>query len=329
VSYFPFQIFNDSLPYGVESKEVLDVLTRSCYDEDEDFVDNIDEFIHVGERKWDVIGYDGDPIYDIEGHSQKLPLHLSHEVTNNFDIWQQEPDLIQTPKDDLMLCFPNDFRSYLEDFDDCSSEHLDLFYEDDYQPPLCSSFDGSKNVVCLKKDYHEFFLQPPLITLPCYVIKGVVGNYIFCIEFPLKQTRESKSWLKTTSLSLSSQFFKFPLRVCKSSSRSLSIPSRASECEDILGSQFSDLLSQCSEPWTFHDPFLKWIEYFPRRLTWHDFIPPTRLHELDFMVSNDMIYILTHVIFVLDLSLFWFMMKHKSRYYGTLLDQFHYSFDYT
>jgi hypothetical protein len=146
VSYFPFQIFNDSLPYDVESKEMLDVLTPSCYDEDEDFVDNIDEFIHVGKRKWDVIGYDGDPIYDIEGHSQKLPLHLSHEVTNNFDIWQQEPDLIQTPKDDLMLCSPNDFRSYLEDFDDLSSEHLDLFYEDDYQPPLCSSFDRSKNV---------------------------------------------------------------------------------------------------------------------------------------------------------------------------------------
>ena len=27
VSYFPFQIFNDSLPYDVESKAMLDVLT--------------------------------------------------------------------------------------------------------------------------------------------------------------------------------------------------------------------------------------------------------------------------------------------------------------
>jgi hypothetical protein len=86
VSYFPFQIFNDSLSYDVESEEVLDVLTPSCYDEDDDFVDNIDEFIHVGKRKWDVIGYDGDPIYDIEGHFQKFPLPLSHEVTNKFDI---------------------------------------------------------------------------------------------------------------------------------------------------------------------------------------------------------------------------------------------------
>jgi hypothetical protein len=48
VSYF--KTFNDSLFYDVESKEVSDVLTPSCYDEDNDFVDNFDEFIHVGKR---------------------------------------------------------------------------------------------------------------------------------------------------------------------------------------------------------------------------------------------------------------------------------------
>jgi hypothetical protein len=308
---------------------VLDFLTPSCFDKNEDFVDNIDEFIHVGKHKWDVIGYDGDPIYDIEGHPQRFPLHLPHEVTNNFDIWQQEPDLIQTPKDDLMLCFPNDFRSYLEDFDDCSSEHLDLFYEDGYQPPLCSSFDRSKTVVFLKRDSHDIFLQPPLITLPCCISKGVVGNYIFCIEFSLKQTQESKGWLKTTDFSLSSHFFNFPLRVCQSSARSLSIPSQASEREDVLGSQFADLLNQYSEPWTFHDSFLKWIECFPQKLTWHDFFPPTRLHELDLTTSIDTMHFLTHGFFVLDLSLFWFMMKHKGRYHGTLLDWLHWLFDYT
>jgi hypothetical protein len=127
VSYFPFQIFKDSLSYDVESGEVLDFLNPSCYDEKDDFVDNINEFIHIGKRKWDVIGYDGDPIYDIEGHSQKFPLPLSREVNKKFDIWQQEHDMItnfiQTPKDDLMLCSPNNLCSYLEDFDDYSSEH--------------------------------------------------------------------------------------------------------------------------------------------------------------------------------------------------------------
>jgi hypothetical protein len=83
ISYFPFQEFDDALFYDLESEEVLeeplDVLNPSCYDKGDDYVDNIDEFIHVGKRKWDVIGYNGDPIYDIEGHFQKLPLQLSYE----------------------------------------------------------------------------------------------------------------------------------------------------------------------------------------------------------------------------------------------------------
>jgi hypothetical protein len=239
------------------------------------------------------------------------------------------PILFQTPKDDLVPCFPDDFRSYLEGFDEYSSEHLDSFHEEDYQPPLCSGLDRSKDIVCLKKDPCDNFLQPPPITLLCCVSRGVVGRYVFCIEFPLGQTLESKGWLNTSRISLSSQFFNFPLRVCQSSTRSLSIPSQVSDYENVLGSQLADLLSQFSEPLTFHDPFLKWIEHFPQRMTWHDFIPPTRLHELDFMISDDTIHSLTHVIFVLNLSLFWFMMKHKGRYCGTLLDWFHWSFDYT
>jgi hypothetical protein len=200
---------------------------------------------------------------------------------------------------------------------------LDSFHEEDYRPPLCSGLDRSEGIVCLKKDSCDSFLQPHPITLLCCVSRGVVGNYIFCIEFPLKQTLESEGWLSTSRVSLSSQFLDFALRVCQSSARSLSIPSLTSKCENVLGSQFADLLSQCSEPLNFHDPFLKWIEHFPQRLTWHDFIPPTRLHELDIVISDDMIYSLTHVIFVLDLSLFWLMMKHKGRYCGMLLDGFH------
>ena len=231
--------------------------------------------------------------------------------------------LLQKPKDDLVPCFPDDFRSYLEDFDDCSSEHLDLFYEDDYQPPLCSNFDTSKNIVCLKKVSHDFSLQQPVITLPCLSIKGVVGKYIFYVEFPLRQTLDSKGRLDTASLSQLSQFFNFPLIVCQSSARSLSTPSLTLEREDVLGSQFTGPFGQWSKPCIFHDPFLKWIEYFPQRWTWQDFIPPTCLNELDFEIPDNVIYILTHDIFVHDLSLFWFMMKHKGRYCGTLLDWLH------
>jgi hypothetical protein len=213
--------------------------------------------------------------------------------------------------------------------DEYSSKHLDLFHEEDCKPPLCSYLDRSKDIIRPKKDPCNNFLQPPPITLLCCVSRGVVGRYVFCIEFPLGQTLESKGWLNTSRMSLSSQFFNFPLRVCQSSTRSLSIPSQTSDYENVLGNQLADLLRQFSEPLTFYDPFLKWIEHSPQRMTYHDFIPPTRLHELDFMVSDDMIHSLTHVIFVLNLSLFWFMMKHRGKYCETLLGWFHWSFDYT
>jgi hypothetical protein len=56
--------------------EPLNVLNPSCYDTNSDIVD-IYDFIHVGRCKWDVVGYDMDPIYDIENHFQVLPSQLS------------------------------------------------------------------------------------------------------------------------------------------------------------------------------------------------------------------------------------------------------------
>ena len=67
-------------------EEPLDALNPSCYDKGNDIVDNIDEFMHVGISKWDVIGSNEDPIYDIEGYVRMLPLQLSYEVTNDSDI---------------------------------------------------------------------------------------------------------------------------------------------------------------------------------------------------------------------------------------------------
>jgi hypothetical protein len=259
-----------------------------------------------------------------------LPLQLSQQVTS--DQWQQGDEVFthtfQKTKDDLVPYSSDDFQSYLEIFYEYPSEHLDSFHEDNCQLPMCSNFDTSKDIVCLKKASHDFSLQPPIITLPCFSIRGVVGKYLFYVEFPPRQTLNSKGWLGTES---SNQFFNFPLIVFQSSTESLSILSLTSEHEDVLGNQFTGPLSHFSEPCIFHDPFLDWIEYFPQRLTWQDFVPPTHLHELDSDFPDDMtfLYILTHDIFVLDLSLFWFMMKHKGRYQGTLLGWLHWLFDYT
>jgi hypothetical protein len=257
-----------------------------------------------------------------------LPLQLSQQLT--YDQWQQGDEVFtcsfQNTKDDLVPYLSDDFQSYLEMFDEYLTEHLDPIYEDDCQPPLCSDFDTSKDIVCLKKVTHDFSSQPPVITLPCFSIQGVVGKYLFYVEFPPGQTLDFKGWLGNA---ISNQFFNPPLIVCQSSTISLSILSLTLEREDVLGNQSTGHLSRFSEPCIFHDPFLDRIECFSQRWTWQYFIPPTRLHELDSDSFDDMMYILTHDIFVLDVSLFWFMMKHKGRYQGALLDWLHWLFDYT
>jgi len=77
VSYFPFQVLDYALYHDSRNKEVLeeplDSLDPSCYNKCDDVIENIDEFIHVGRYKWDVIFPSGDPIYDIEGHLNHFP----------------------------------------------------------------------------------------------------------------------------------------------------------------------------------------------------------------------------------------------------------------
>jgi hypothetical protein len=323
VSYPPLINFDDALPCN-EKEEEDESSNPACYDTDTDTAD-LDEFIRVGRRRWDVIGYDLDPIYDTESHLQLLPLQLSQQIT--YDQWQQGDEVFtcsfQNTKDDLVPYLSDDFRSYLEMFDEYA-EHLNPFYEDDCRPPLCSDHDTSKDIVCLKKVTHDFSSQPLVISLPCFSIQGVVGKYLFRVEFPSGQTLDSKGWLGNAN---SNHFFNFPLVICQSSTKSLSILSL--ESEDVLGNQFAGLLSQFSEPYLLRDPFSDRIECFSQRWTWQDFVPPTRLHELASDFSDDMIYVLTHDFFVLDFSLFWFMMKHKGRYQGALLDWLHWLFDYT
>jgi hypothetical protein len=324
VSYLPLIKFDDALPCD-EKKEEDESSNPTCYDTDTDIAD-LDEFIHVGRRRWDVIGYELDPIYDTENYLQLLPLQLLQQSTNNQ--WQQGDDVftcsLQNTKDDLVPFSSDVYQSYLEMFDEYTVEHLDLLHEYDCQPLLCSNFNTSKDIVCLKEVTHDFSSQPPVISLPCFSIQGVVGKYLFRVEFPPGQTLDFKGWLGNA---ISNQFFNLPLMMCQSSTNFLSVLSL--EHEKPLGNQFTCPLSCFAEPSMFHDPFSDRIEYFSQRWTWQDFIPPTRLHELDPDFFDDMMYILTHDMFVLDVSLFWFMMKHKGRYQGALLDWLHWLFDYT
>jgi hypothetical protein len=86
VSYFPLQDFEDALFCDLESEEQLeeplDVLIPSCYGKSNGMVDNIYEFIHFGKHKWDVIGYDGDPIYEFKGSLNALRINLLSQYSN-------------------------------------------------------------------------------------------------------------------------------------------------------------------------------------------------------------------------------------------------------
>jgi hypothetical protein len=214
MSYPPILNVDDALPCDEkeEEDEFLNFTNPACYDTDSDTVDNIDEFIHVGRRRWDIVGYDLDPIYDIEGRFQLFPLHLSLQIPS--EQWQQGDEVFtctfQKTKDDLVPFSSDYFQSYLEIFDEYPSEHLDSFHEDDCQPPLCSDFKTSKDIVCLKKVSHDFSPQPPVITLPCFSIKGVVGKYLFHVGSSWADLG-FKGWLGNTS---SNQFFNFPLIIC-------------------------------------------------------------------------------------------------------------------
>jgi hypothetical protein len=66
----------------------------------------------------------------------------------------------------------------------------------------------SKDIVCLKEVTHDFSSQPPVISLPCFSIQGVVGKYLFRVEFPPGQTLDFKGWLGNT---ISNQFFNLTL----------------------------------------------------------------------------------------------------------------------
>jgi hypothetical protein len=60
---------------------------------------------------------------------------------------------------------------------------LNPFYEDDYPPQLCSDRATSEDIVCFKEVTHDFSSQPLVISLPGFSIQGVIGKYLFHVEF--------------------------------------------------------------------------------------------------------------------------------------------------
>jgi hypothetical protein len=89
----------------------------------------------------------------------------------------------------------------------------------------------------------------------------------------------------------------FPIDNLRVFLRFLLIPSRS--LDDGFVAEDEDL--PCSDSFGL---VLGWIGKGCGDASLHDFVPPSRLHELDFMTSYGMVYVPTHDLFVLDLSLF-------------------------
>jgi len=80
-------------------------------------------------------------------------------ITTNLDVWKQGDDMItylfQPPRDDFLQHSNNYFWSFLGGFDMYSSKHLDLLYEENFQPALCSNFYEGEEMIFPKKDFFD------------------------------------------------------------------------------------------------------------------------------------------------------------------------------
>jgi hypothetical protein len=155
-----------------------------------------------------------------------------------------------------MQCSHDNFRSDPEEFEGYSFEHLDLFYEEDFQLLLCSDFDKGKDMVFLNKDTCDNVFHLPSFPLSRNVTKDASRGCASCLNFSLGQGLflEFKGRLNALR-SLVSQSFNFPIKGCQSSSRFLLVPSQTLGSDEVQFSQLSDSFSQPLEFFTFHDPF--------------------------------------------------------------------------
>jgi hypothetical protein len=124
------EVIHPCLPPTHEDKKIIigSNNTDDLVEDPSDVVDqHIDDFIHVGRHRWDVVcfTFDKDPIYNVEGSSQTKQVEFSSSedwssCTYDSDAWHPGNDMI----------------TYL--FQDDSSQHTHEYF----QPPSCSDLDG-------------------------------------------------------------------------------------------------------------------------------------------------------------------------------------------
>jgi hypothetical protein len=73
----------------------------------------------------------------------------------------------------------------------------------------------------------------------------------------------------------------------------------------------------------FRDGLIKLVAILSSK----DFLPPTHLHELLSMIDHMLIY--AHDYYVLDLSLLYYIIKHRGRYLDEMISWLHWLYDFT
>jgi hypothetical protein len=134
--------------------------------------------------------------------------------------------------------------------------------------------------------------------------KGCFQLKVCCMDFRTHMKRQhALGWEQFffSRLNVSSSSF---MGNCKVFFRFLLIPSRSSR--DILVVEDED------QPSPFYcSPVQGWIDQACEDASFHDFVPPSHLHELNSMIECGVVFVSAHDHFVLDLSLMWFIISTR------------------
>jgi hypothetical protein len=123
-----------------------------------DVVDqHIDDFIHVGRHRWDVVYFifDRDPIYEVEYGPQEKGVELSFSEDRSSCIYDSD---IRQPNDDvvtnLFYPFESDLSQYTQDESSLGNCDTNILYKD-FQSPSCLNSDEYKVVARLEQSKIE------------------------------------------------------------------------------------------------------------------------------------------------------------------------------
>jgi hypothetical protein len=82
------------------------------------------------------------------------------------------------------------------------------------------------------------------------------------------------------------------------------IPSRTSGSDESQDSHSLKPLSQPYEPSSYHNPIQRWVEQACGDTSWHDFFPPSHLHEFDSIFGY--VVVISRLMIILCLMYFFF-----------------------